>query len=147
MAVAAAATAFALSLGDVETAGFTVSYACGWLMHYQFFICVYPAIQEVVEPRLRATAMGLYFACLFFIGSALGPLGVGMLSDHFARSAMLAAGESGMTAAFRAAGLHAAMYLVPAALALAAINLVAASFTVRADAKAMRADQQPLRPA
>lgn len=36
----------------------------------------------MVEPRLRASAMALFFAGLYLLGGGLGPLVVGGLSDH-----------------------------------------------------------------
>jgi MFS family permease len=63
--------------------------------------------------------MGGYFVVQYLGGAAWGPLITGRLSDHFAR----AAANAGMAAdAARAAGLHQAMYAIPAlALALAAV--------------------------
>ncbi|MFT8064024.1 hypothetical protein ACMYNC_23160, partial [Salmonella enterica subsp. enterica serovar Enteritidis] len=89
-----------------------------WLFSYNFYTCVYTAIQDVVEPRLRATAMALFFAGLYLLGGGMGTVVVGLLSDHFAAAAMLAAGAGEMAEAFRAEGLHSAMYLIPASLLL-----------------------------
>ena len=49
------------------------------------------------ERHLRATAMALFFAGLYLLGGGLGPVVVGALSDHFAHSAMYAAGAELMT--------------------------------------------------
>jgi len=62
---------------------------------------------------------------------------VGLLSDHFANAAMLAAGASQMSEAFRAEGLHGAMYLIPASLLLTMVFLFQASRTFCHDAKRM----------
>ncbi len=138
MAGAALATAVALSLGQGSIAAFTPIFAAGWLLQYQYYTCVYPAIQDVVEPRLRATAMAIYFACLYLLGGAFGPVLVGFLSDHYARAAMAAAGATAISPAFKAAGLHGAMFVIPAALLATAVALLVASLTFRADAEAMQ---------
>ena len=74
-----------------------------WQMYYG---PVYAAIQDIVPPELRATAMSMYFLAMYLCGGAFGPLILGMLSDRFARIA--GGGEAG-----RAAGLHDAMYVIP----------------------------------
>jgi MFS family permease len=66
----------------------------------------YAAIQDIVPPELRATAMALYFLAMYLCGGAFGPLLVGTLSDRLANLA--GGGEAG-----RAAGLHDAMYVMP----------------------------------
>ena len=138
MAAASLATWYALSLGRNATGVFTAVFAAGWLLQYQYYTCVYPAIQDVIEPRLRATAMAVYFACLYLLGGAFGPVVVGLLSDHYAHAAMLGAGATVVSPVFKAEGLHGAMYLIPVALMATAIALVFASLTFRSDAAAMR---------
>ena len=137
MAAACVATVAALLLGPEEAAAFTAVFSVGWLLQYQYCTCAYPAIQDVVEPRMRATAVALYFACLYLLGGAFGPVVVGLLSDHYAKAAMLAAGATALTTHFRGIGLHGAMYVIPAALGLTAAALLGASATFRADAEAM----------
>ena len=138
MAGAALATWYALLLGKDAVGAFTAVFAGGWLLQYQYYTCVYPAIQDVVEPRLRAIAMAIYFACLYLLGGAFGPVVVGLLSDRYARAAMHAAGATAIAPPFRAAGLHDAMYVVPVALLLTAAALFVASITFQADAAAMK---------
>lgn len=138
MLVAALATGYALLAGRVEVGVFVAIFSLGWLFAYNFYPCVYTAIQDVVEPRLRATAMALFFAGLYLLGGGLGPIAVGLLSDHFAQAAMLAAGASEMSEAFKAVGLHDAMYLIPVALFLTMLALVQASRCFVADATRMR---------
>ncbi len=138
MAGAAVATWYALTLGRSATGTFTAVFAGGWLLQYQYYTCVYPAIQDVVEPRLRAVAMAIYFACLYLLGGAFGPVVVGLLSDRYALAAMRSAGAASIAPQFRAAGLHDAMYLVPVALMVTALALFVASITFRADADAMK---------
>ena len=138
MLIAAVATGYALMAGRVEVAVFVSLFSIGWLFAYNFYTCVYTAIQDVVEPRLRATAMALFFAGLYLLGGGLGPLAVGLLSDHFAEAAMLAAGASEMSEAFKAVGLHDAMLLIPGALFVTMLALVQASRCFVADASSMQ---------
>ncbi|MCY1383909.1 hypothetical protein D9M69_720800 [compost metagenome] len=60
------------------------------------------------------------------------------MSDHFAHAAMLAAGAEQMTEAFKAVGLHDAMYLIPVALLLTVVFLFLASRCFVRDAKRMK---------
>jgi hypothetical protein len=70
---------------------------------------------------------------------------LGLLSDHFAHQAMHDAGASGMTEAFKAIGLHNAMYVIPVLAVLASLVLFAGSRTVEADIlKQERAGTSPL---
>ncbi|ARU89307.1 MFS transporter [Pseudomonas sp. M30-35] len=138
MLIATLATGYALFSGRIDIAVFVGVFSLGWLFSYNFYTCVYTAIQDVVEPRLRATAIALFFAGLYLLGGGLGPLAVGLLSDHFAQTAMLAAGASEMTEAFKAVGLHDAMYLIPVALFLTMLALIQASRCFAADAQRMQ---------
>ncbi|MNN77396.1 hypothetical protein D3C81_1938520 [compost metagenome] len=63
---------------------------------------------------------------------------VGGLSDHFAHTAMQAAGAEQMTEAFKAVGLHDAMYLIPVALLLTMVFLFLAARCFVRDAKRMK---------
>jgi MFS family permease len=138
MLVACVCTGWALSAGRIDTAVFVGVFSLGWLFSYNFYTCVYTAIQDVIEPRLRATAMALFFAGLYLLGGGLGPLAVGWLSDHYAQAAMRAAGASEMSEAFKAAGLHDAMVLIPVALFLTLLALLQASRCFQRDALRMR---------
>jgi MFS family permease len=112
---------------------FMAPMGLGWMLIYVYYVTVYSAVQDVVEPGLRATAMALYFFAMYLLGGSFGSMIVGMLSDHYAREAMLTAGTGVMAEAFRAEGIHRAFYIVPAvSLALAGV-LFAASRTVTAD--------------
>nr|WP_298170062.1 MFS transporter [uncultured Pseudomonas sp.] len=142
MLIAAVATGYALLAGRGEIAVFVSLFSIGWLFAYNFYTCVYTAIQDVVEPRLRATAMALFFAGLYLLGGGLGPLAVGLLSDHFAEAAMLAASASEMSEAFKAVGLHDAMLLIPGALFVTMLALVQASRCFVADASSMQRSMQ-----
>ena len=138
MLIATLATGYALLAGRIDVGLFVAVFSIGWLFSYNFYTCVYTAIQDVVEPRLRATAMALFFAGLYLLGGGMGTVVVGLL-DHFAEAAMLAAGAGEMAEAFRAEGLHGAMYLIPASLLLTMVFLFQASRTFCADAKRMTA--------
>lgn len=138
MLVACVCTAWALSAGRIDTAVFVGVFSIGWLFSYNFYTCVYTAIQDVVEPRLRATAMALFFAGLYLLGGGLGPLVVGWLSDRSAQAAMHTAGATEMTEVFKAVGLHDAMLLIPVALFLTLLALLQAARCFREDALRMR---------
>ena len=138
MLVATLATAYALHAGRIEIGVFVGVFSLGWLFAYNFYTCVYTAIQDVVEPRLRATAMALFFAGLYLLGGGLGPVVVGLLSDHFAHAAMAAAGAEQMSEGFKAVGLHDAMYLIPVALGLTLVFLYLASRCFSRDALRMK---------
>ncbi|MBU2294381.1 MAG: MFS transporter [Gammaproteobacteria bacterium] len=146
MLIASVTTGYALMAGRVEIAVFVALFSIGWLFAYNFYTCVYTAIQDVIEPRLRATAMALFFAGLYLLGGGLGPLAVGMLSDHYSHAAMLAAGASEMNETFKAVGLHNAMYLIPVALFLTMVALLQASRCFVVDAAKMQQGMQ-LQPA
>jgi MFS family permease len=138
LVVAALGTGAALSTGSSSVTLFAALFGLGWLAQYGYYTSVYPAIHDVVEPRLRATAVALYFAGMYLLGGAFGPVVVGGLSDALARSAMKRAGAVELSAEFRAVGLHDAMYLVPAALLLTAAFVYLASRTFAADARRMQ---------
>jgi MFS family permease len=138
MTIASLCTGYALHAGRIEIGVFVAVFSLGWLFSYNFYTCVYTAIQDVVQPRLRATAMALFFAGLYLLGGGLGPVVVGLLSDHFAHSAMYAAQVEQMTEPFKAVGLHDAMYLIPVALFFALVFLVRASKCFSRDAQRMR---------
>src|SRR5580658_8704467 len=117
IAAPAALLAIAAPSGEVAVAIPLMMLAYGLLQMY--YGLVYAAMQDVVPANLRGAAMGGYFVVQYLGGAAWGPLVTGRLSDHFARTAA----NAGMAAdAARAAGLHQAMYAIPAlALALAAV--------------------------
>jgi MFS family permease len=76
---------------------------------------------------------------MYLLGASLGPVGTGLLSDHFAHRAMLAAGATSMTEAFKASGLHSAMYAIPILAVVASVVLFAAASTVERDIDKQRA--------
>jgi MFS family permease len=137
--LAALATSLAMAWGVDSVAVFTAWFALGWLCYFVYYPCVYPSLHDVVEPRLRGRAMALYFAAMYLLGGAAGPLVVGGLSDRYAHEAMRMAGASTLAEAHRATGLYSAMALVPLMLALTTVFLLLAMRRYPADARAMRA--------
>ena len=112
---------------------FILLTGAGWTCFYAYYVTVYPTIQDVVEPNLRATAMAIYFFARYILGGAFGTTVVGFLSDHYARKAMLASGAQVLTEAHRASGLHDAFLIVPVVATILSLVLLAGSFTVRRD--------------
>jgi len=107
----------------------------GWLLYFLYFVTVYPAIQDVVDARLRATAMAVYFFFQYVLGGAVGSLVTGALSDHYAKAAMRAAGEAVMAPAFVAQGLQQSLALaVPVAIGLTGLVLLLAARSFVTDA-------------
>jgi len=137
--IAALATWYALTLDAGQVGLFIALFSLGWLLQYAYYVCLYPAIQDVVEPRLRATAVAVFFAALYLLGGAFGPMVVGFFSDRSAEAAMAAAGATAMTEEFKAIGLHDALKLVPVSLLVTAIAIFLAARTFPADARAMLA--------
>ena len=122
-------------LGDMM--GFVLFAGLGMASMYVYYSTVYSAIQDVIEPSLRGTAMALYFFAMYVLGASLGPIGMGFLSSHFTRSAALAAGVTDTSfqalRPFAAEGLHSALYVVPVFGVLLGLVLFAASRTVARD--------------
>ncbi len=106
---------------------------------YIYYATVYSALQDVVEPRLRGASVALYFFAMYLLGAAFGPVIVGTLSDRMATAAMQAAGATAMTDAFKATGLHTAMYVIPVVLIATSLVLFAAARTVGPDMERMQA--------
>ncbi len=127
MLVSTLGTGLAIIMGHDSIWIFASCFGIGWLALYSYHVSVYPAIQEVVKPQLRATAVGLYFASMYVLGGAFGPLIVGALSDHLAQSAMYASGTLVMNESFKALGLYQALYLVPLTLLITMLFILRAS--------------------
>jgi sugar phosphate permease len=120
-----------------DTIGFMLLMGMGCALMYAYYSTVYSTIQDVIEPSLRGTAMALYFFAMYVLGASLGPYGTGLVSDFFTMRAASAGGVESFTQAtlepFRAAGLHTAMYVIPALGVLLTLVLFAASRTVAKD--------------
>jgi MFS family permease len=144
----------ALGRAPGELLAFGVLMGLGCMGMYVYYSTVYAALQDVIEPSLRGTAMALYFLAMYVLGASLGPLATGLVSDHFTRQAAAATGVVEATARalepFRAEGLRQAMYLVPAVGVLVSVVLFAASRTVGRDADALQRwmrESEPIVPA
>ncbi len=133
MAIAAPCIFLALNQPKGAVTAFMLLMMMGTTTMYVYYATVYAAIQDVIDPRLRGTAVAIYFCAMYVLGASLGPVVTGILSDHFARQAMVAAGATQMAEAFKAIGLHSALYAVPVLAMLASLVLFAASRTVEAD--------------
>jgi MFS family permease len=123
----------AMMVGSGGVGAFAVLFAAGWIMANTLFTSVYPALADVIEPHLRATALGVMYALTYLLGGAAGPLVVGAVSDSLAQRAMDAAGAHVLTRAFRGDGLHTALFVLPLSMAVAAAGMFAAMGTVAKD--------------
>jgi predicted MFS family arabinose efflux permease len=101
----------------------------GCMLLYVYYAGVYAAIQDIVEPALRGTAMAVYFFIMYLV-AAFGPVLTGRLSDFLARRAMAEGVDEKLA---RAVGLHDAMYVIPAIGVALVVVLFIASRTVKAD--------------
>jgi MFS family permease len=108
-----------------------IMIAYGFLNMY--YGLVYSAMHDIVAPAVRASAMAVYFLVMYLCGASFGPLITGWLSDRLARGAALAERAAKVGEAYRAIGLHQAMYVIPAISAALALVLYAGSRTVAAD--------------
>jgi MFS family permease len=109
MLLAAAAPLFAgLHLSPGEGAASLSLAMFGYGLMQMYYGLVYTSIYEMVPSGAHGRAMSLYLLATYVGGASWGPLATGRLSDWLA-------GRSGLTGeAARAAGLHGAMYVVPA---------------------------------
>ena len=59
----------------------------GYLVVTFYFAPTFAVVQNLVEPRMRATASSLLFLAINMMGQALGPVVIGLVSDTIARHA------------------------------------------------------------
>ncbi|HEY2464850.1 MAG TPA: MFS transporter [Steroidobacteraceae bacterium] len=135
MAIAAPCIFMAINQPKGAITTYIIFMTMGTITMFVYYATVYAAIQDVIEPRLRGTAVALYFCFMYILGASMGPVGTGRLSDFFAHKAMIDAGASTMTEAFKAVGLHQAMYIIPVLAVAAALVLFAASRTMEKDVR------------
>ena len=110
---------------------------------FTFYAPTFAATQNMVEPRMRASAAALIIFFQNLVGMGLGPLFVGFLSDRYAR--WLFAGDYAARctgdaahgivacAAAQAAGIRYAMVSCAALLLWAALHYLLASRTLKRD--------------
>ena len=135
LAIALPAVYLAIEQPTGSIATFLVCMLTGCTLFYVYYSGVYAAIQDIVEPALRGTAMGVYFFAMYLLGGALGPVVTGWASDFFRQRAA----ETGMAEAeARAIGLQHALYLVPCLGIALVIVLFIASRTIGRDHKRLQ---------
>jgi MFS family permease len=98
-----------------------------------YYGLVYSAIQDIVAPNQRGTAMAIYFMAMYMCGASFGPLLTGKLSDVLAHRAAALAGSVTITEAFRATGLQQAMLVIPVLCTALAFVLYMGSRTIITD--------------
>jgi MFS family permease len=135
MGIAAPCIFLAINQPKESIVAYVVFMTLGTITMFVYYATVYSAIQDVIEPRLRGTAVAIYFCFMYILGASMGPVGTGYLSDHFAHKAMIDAGATSMTEAYKAIGLHNAMYVIPILALAAAAVLFAASRTMEKDVR------------
>ena len=59
----------------------------GYLLVTFYFAPTFAVVQNLVEPRMRASASALLFLAINVMGQALGPVAIGVISDAIARHA------------------------------------------------------------
>jgi MFS family permease len=98
-----------------------------------YYGLVYSAIQDIVAPNQRGSAMAIYFMAMYMCGASFGPLLTGKLSDVLAHRAARLAGSTAVTEAFRATGLQQAMLIIPVLCSALSLVLYMGSRTISAD--------------
>jgi MFS family permease len=98
-----------------------------------YYGLVYSAIQDMVAPNLRGSAMAIYFMAMYMCGASFGPLLTGKLSDVLAHRAAALAGFTAVTEAFRATGLQQAMLIIPVLCSALSLVLYMGSRTITRD--------------
>jgi MFS family permease len=107
--------------------------SCLFFAHDTYYGLVYSAIQDIVAPNQRGTAMAIYFMAMYMCGASFGPLLTGKLSDVLAHRAAALAGSATVTETFRAIGLQQAMLIIPVLCTGLAFVLYMGSRTITAD--------------
>jgi MFS family permease len=98
-----------------------------------YYGLVYSAIQDLVAPNQRGSAMAIYFMAMYLCGASFGPLLTGKLSDVLAHRAAALAGSRAVTEAFRATGLQQAMLIIPVLCSALSFVLYMGSRTITRD--------------
>ncbi len=118
-----------------------IALAYGTLNAY--YGLVYSAIQDIVAPAMRGTAMAIYFLAMYLCGASFGPLLTGKLSDWMARRAADATGAARITETFKAIGLQQAMFMIPVLSLLLALVLYGGSRTIASDMRKRAVQRVP----
>ena len=104
-------------LGILQPAGSLLTAIAFLTLTYSsltgYYGLVYSAIQDIVAPHQRGTAMAIYFLAMYMCGASFGPVLTGHLSDRLAHRAAALAGSPVLTESFRAIGLQQAMLVIP----------------------------------
>jgi MFS family permease len=108
---------------------FTIAYA----LLSSYYGLVYSAIQDLVAPNQRGSAMAIYFMAMYMCGASFGPLLTGRLSDFLAHRAAAQAGSAVIAESFRAIGLQQAMLIIPVLSVILAAVLYVGSRTMLTD--------------
>jgi len=140
-ALGAPAGYLGIGAGGVLVAIALITLAYGTLNAY--YGLVYSAIQDIVPPSMRGTAMAIYFMAMYLCGASFGPLLTGRLSDLMAHRAAEAAGAAQVTEAFKAIGLQQAMFIIPVLSMLLAIVLYCGAQTIVVDMRRREALATP----
>src|SRR5580658_467343 len=122
---------FGIVAGGALTAVVFLAIFYGTLCSY--YGLVYSAIQDIIVPSMRGTAMAVYFMAMYLCGASFGPLLTGKLSDMMARRMATAAGSARVIEAFKAVGLQQAMLILPIMAVLLAVVLYIGSRTIVKD--------------
>lgn len=142
LAISSPMTLLSLSRAPNQVGALVAFMALGLATMFPLVSLAQVALQEVLEPSLRGAATGIFGVTSSIVG-ALGPLVTGGVSDHYTREAAIAAGVTATDNAalepFRAAGIHAAMYVLPISSALIAVLLLSSLARARKDASALKA--------
>ena len=128
------------SFGDLALAVPLLTLVYGLLNMY--YGLVYASIQDIVAPRMRATAMAVYFLVMYLGGASWGTVIIGKMSDKFARHAASIAGSDKVTEVFRAIGLQQAMLAIPVLSVALALVLWMGSKTIGRDIALQQAKTQ-----
>lgn len=132
--VAAPLSWIGLSQSAGNVLGVTIFLSLAWLFFFLYYVTVYPSIHDVVEPRLRASGMAMYFLFMYVLGGGFGTVVTGFLSDFFANQTMLSAGATHVNDVMRAEGLRKALlWILPSALSLAGLTILGATLSYRRD--------------
>lgn len=141
--IAVPLTYLAVAAGPGNPMGFSIPMALGVAAMYVYYSTTYSTIQDLVEPSLRGMAMATYFCAMYLLGASLGPILLGLLSDHYTQAAAIAAGVTATKGPalepFKGIGLREAMYIVPILNLALTVCMFAASRTVPRDIAKLRA--------